>query len=97
MDAAIPASLAQLLQRFHFERVPFERLRAKLHDAPSLEALHRITAQVSPPALDCAEEPPGRVRRLARAGVRGACSDHAGRGGHGRARREEWPRASAPS
>lgn len=58
MDAAIPASLAQLLQRFHFERVPFERLRAKLHGAPSLEALHRITAKVSPPALDCAEEPP---------------------------------------
>lgn len=58
MHAAIPASLAPLLEQFHFERVPFESLRARLRGARSLEALHRITATVSPPSHDCAQEPP---------------------------------------
>lgn len=58
MDPAIPADLAPLLKRFRFDRVPFEALRARLRGARSLEELHRITAPLSPPSVDCAERPP---------------------------------------
>ena len=40
----IPAEIEALLERFHFDRVPFEELRARLiAAAPDLESLHRIT------------------------------------------------------
>lgn len=58
MDEPIPASLAPLLDRFHFERIPFETLRARLRGAQPPEALHRITASVSAPSPTCASRLP---------------------------------------
>jgi UTP--glucose-1-phosphate uridylyltransferase len=54
MDAAIPASLAPLLDRFHFDPERFEALRSRLRSTTALESLHRITSPLAPPSLDCA-------------------------------------------
>jgi UTP--glucose-1-phosphate uridylyltransferase len=54
-DTPIPAELAALLERFRFDRVPFEELRARLiAAAPDLEALHRITEPIEVPDEDVA-------------------------------------------
>lgn len=58
MDLLIPPSLAPLLQRFHFARVPFAHLRSRVRDARPLEDLHRITAGVRAPSPDCAARVP---------------------------------------
>ena len=51
----IPPAIESLLERFHFGRVPFEELRARLiAAAPDLEALHRITEAIEVPAADVA-------------------------------------------
>jgi hypothetical protein len=44
----IPPELAALLERFHFERVPFEQLRAGMIAAgDDLESMHRISEPIS--------------------------------------------------
>ena len=51
----IPPETCALLERFHFDRVPFEELRARLiAAAPDLESLHRITEAIEVPAADVA-------------------------------------------
>ena len=54
-DPPIPPQLAALLERFRFDRVPFEQLRARLASAsPDLEALHRISEPIESPDADVA-------------------------------------------
>jgi UTP--glucose-1-phosphate uridylyltransferase len=65
-DTAIPGELAALLARFHFDRVPFEELRARLAAAgPDLERLHRISEPIEVPADDVAHAlpAPGTAQR----------------------------------
>jgi UTP--glucose-1-phosphate uridylyltransferase len=57
-DDTLPEALRALLERYHFDRVPFERLRAAVRAGSDLEALHTIAAPVVPPPLDCARAPP---------------------------------------
>jgi UTP--glucose-1-phosphate uridylyltransferase len=58
-DTEIPPVLAALLERFRFDRVPFEQLRARLiAAAPDLEALHRISEPIEVPAGDIAQPLP---------------------------------------
>jgi UTP--glucose-1-phosphate uridylyltransferase len=57
-DDALPDALRALLDRFHFDRVPFDRLRAQVREGVDLDALHAITQPVTPPPNDCAHEPP---------------------------------------
>ena len=54
----IPDALRPLLARHHFDRVPFERLRAPVREGADLDARHAITQPVAPPPLDCAAEAP---------------------------------------
>ena len=58
MDVAgtsLPADLATLLERFRFDRVPFEEQRARLlAAAPDLESLHRIAEAIEVPPADVA-------------------------------------------
>jgi UTP--glucose-1-phosphate uridylyltransferase len=55
----IPPELAALLERFRFDRVPFEELRARLIAAgDDLESLHRITEPIEVPAEDVAQPLP---------------------------------------
>ncbi|HET6174989.1 MAG TPA: UTP--glucose-1-phosphate uridylyltransferase [Gaiellales bacterium] len=55
----IQPELAALLERFRFDRVPFEELRARLVAAgPDLEALHRISEPIEVPADDVAQPLP---------------------------------------
>jgi UTP--glucose-1-phosphate uridylyltransferase len=57
----IPAQLAALLERFHFERVPFELLRERLlAAAPDAESLHRIREPIEVPDEDVATRLPER-------------------------------------
>ena len=56
----IPPELAQLLERFRFDRIPFEQLRARLIAAGAdAESLHRITEPIEVPAEDVAFPLPG--------------------------------------
>lgn len=58
-DTHIPPELAALLERFRFDRVPFEQLRARLiAAAPDHEALHRIDEPIEVPADDVAHTLP---------------------------------------
>ena len=58
-DTPIPPELAVLLERFRFDRIPFEDLRARLIEAaPDLEALHRIGEPIEVPADDVAHPLP---------------------------------------
>lgn len=55
----IPPDLAALLERFHFERVPFEQLRARMIAAgDDLESMHRISEPIEVPASDVAQPLP---------------------------------------
>jgi UTP--glucose-1-phosphate uridylyltransferase len=55
----IPPELAALLERFRFDRVPFEELRARLIAAANdAESLHRITEPIEVPAEDVAHPLP---------------------------------------
>jgi UTP--glucose-1-phosphate uridylyltransferase len=55
----IAPELAALLERFRFDRVPFEELRARLVAAAGdPEALHRITERIEVPAEDVAHPLP---------------------------------------
>jgi UTP--glucose-1-phosphate uridylyltransferase len=57
----IPPQLAELLERFHFDRVPFEELRARLlAAAPDAESLNRISEPIEVPAEDVAQRLPAR-------------------------------------
>jgi UTP--glucose-1-phosphate uridylyltransferase len=47
MLPAIPDDLRELLSRFHFDRVPFEALRARIASHPDPESLHRIVGPVT--------------------------------------------------
>ena len=80
MDVAgtpLSPEVAALLERFHFERVPFEDLRARFVAAlPDPESLHRITETIEVPAEDVAQQLPAprteereRVAALGRAAV----------------------------
>ena len=56
---SIPPQLAELLERFRFDRVPFEELRARLRAAaPDPESLHRISEPIEVPAEDVARRLP---------------------------------------
>jgi UTP--glucose-1-phosphate uridylyltransferase len=58
-DTPIPPELAALLERFHFDRVRFEELRARLVAAgDDLEALHRISEPIEVPSDDVAQPLP---------------------------------------
>jgi UTP--glucose-1-phosphate uridylyltransferase len=58
-DTRIAPELAALLERFRFDRIPFEELRARLSEAaPDLEALHRIGEPIEVPADDVAHPLP---------------------------------------
>jgi UTP--glucose-1-phosphate uridylyltransferase len=55
----IPPELAALLERFRFDRVPFEELRARVAAAaPDLESMHRISEAIEVPADDVAHPVP---------------------------------------
>ena len=55
----IPPDLAALLERFRFDRVPFEELRARLIAAgDDLEGLHRIRESIEVPPGDVAHPLP---------------------------------------
>jgi UTP--glucose-1-phosphate uridylyltransferase len=55
----IPPELADLLERFRFDRVPFEELRARLIAAgDDLESLHRISEPIEVPSEDVAHPLP---------------------------------------
>jgi len=63
----IPPELGALLERFHFERVPFERLRAAIvATGGDLDSLHRITEPIEVPAEDVVQPlpAPGSAERL---------------------------------
>jgi UTP--glucose-1-phosphate uridylyltransferase len=58
-DTPLPPDLAEQLERFHFDRVPFEQLRARLvAAAPDLEQLHRIAEPIEVPGADVAHPLP---------------------------------------
>lgn len=57
-DDDLPDALRALLDRFQFDRVPFDELRARVKPGVDLDALHAITRPVAPPPLDCARQPP---------------------------------------
>ncbi len=64
----IPPELAALLERFRFDRVPFEELRRRLLAAgDDLESLHRIREEIEVPADDVAHPlpEPGTPERAA--------------------------------
>jgi UTP--glucose-1-phosphate uridylyltransferase len=64
----IPPDLAALLERFRFDRIPFEELRARLRAAgDDLESLHRIGEAIEVPGEDVAHRlpDPGTPERLA--------------------------------
>ena len=71
MDVAgthLPPELAALLERFHFERVPFAALRERyLAAAPDAESLHRIREPIEVPADDVVKPlpAPGTPERAA--------------------------------
>lgn len=44
----LPEETRELLERFHFDRIPFEALRARLRATEDLESLHRIEGAISP-------------------------------------------------
>jgi UTP--glucose-1-phosphate uridylyltransferase len=48
MLEVIPADLRALLDRFHFDRIPFEELRARLASAKDPNALHAIVDAITP-------------------------------------------------
>lgn len=56
----LPPDLAQLLQRYHFDRVPFDALREKLRTTDDPEALHRIREAIEAPPEGCAQDVPAR-------------------------------------
>lgn len=49
MIDALPPDVSATLARYHFERVPFEAMRARIASTPDPESLHAITAKVAPP------------------------------------------------
>jgi UTP--glucose-1-phosphate uridylyltransferase len=57
-DLAVPPHLAETLQRYHFDRIPFEALRARLRNTTDPEGLHRIAAGVLPPPEGCVRRVP---------------------------------------
>lgn len=48
MADLLPEETRQLLERFHFDRIPFESLRARLRSTEDLESLHRIEGAITP-------------------------------------------------
>ena len=95
--ARIPDDVAELLGRFHFERVPFEQLRARyLAAAPDAEALHRIGEPIEVPADDVAQPlpAPGTPERDALVGARRGHRSSAARSPPS-CSRAAWPPASA--
>ena len=55
----LSSQVADLLERFHFERVPFEDIRARyLAALPGAESLHRIAEPIEVPAADVAQPLP---------------------------------------
>jgi UTP--glucose-1-phosphate uridylyltransferase len=57
----LAAELATLLERFHFDRVPFDELRERLRAAaPDLESLHRIAEPIEVPGAGVAARIPER-------------------------------------
>ncbi len=54
----LPDDLRALLERFHFDRVPFEALQARTRAGGDLEAAHRITQTLGAPPAGCAHAPP---------------------------------------
>ena len=93
----IPPELAALLERFHFDRVPFEQLRARLiAAAPDLESLHRISEPIEVPAADVAPPlpAPGTPERERAAAARDARRSSAARSPPS-CSRAAWRRASA--
>jgi UTP--glucose-1-phosphate uridylyltransferase len=61
-DTPIPPELAAVLERFRFDRVPFEQLRERLvAAAPDLEQLHRIAEPIEVPEAGVAHPLPEAV------------------------------------
>jgi UTP--glucose-1-phosphate uridylyltransferase len=50
-----------ILQRYHFDRIPFETLRSRIASNPDLEAMHMIRGAVAPPPLDAVATMPART------------------------------------
>jgi UTP--glucose-1-phosphate uridylyltransferase len=48
MLETLPPEIAATLREFHFERIPFDALRARVAGASDLEELHRIRAPIAP-------------------------------------------------
>lgn len=48
MLEAIPADLRALLDRFHFDRIPFDELRARIKATKDLDSLHAIVDPITP-------------------------------------------------
>jgi UTP--glucose-1-phosphate uridylyltransferase len=58
-NTPIPPQIASLLERFRFDRIPFEQLQARLVAAgDDLESLHRISEPIEVPADDVAHPLP---------------------------------------
>jgi UTP--glucose-1-phosphate uridylyltransferase len=58
---AIPDDVRALLARFHFDRIPFDTLRARLASEPDPEAMHRIHGAVTPAPASAITEAPARA------------------------------------
>lgn len=50
--------MADILRRYHFDRVPFEALRERLRGTTDPESLHQLTTAVLPPPEGCAARSP---------------------------------------
>jgi len=48
MAELLPEETRQLLERFHFDRIPFESLRSRLRSTEDIESLHRIEGKIAP-------------------------------------------------
>jgi UTP--glucose-1-phosphate uridylyltransferase len=75
----IPPELAALLERFRFDRIPFDALRERLlAAAPDPESLHRISEPIEVPASDVAPPlpAPGTPERAQAAALGSAAIEH---------------------
>ena len=58
MIETLPADVASTLRDFHFDRVPFEKMRARIAAAADLDDLHRIREPITPGSPSSVHEMP---------------------------------------
>lgn len=58
MIESLPPDVKAILDRYHFDRIPFETLRARIAQTPHPESLHIIREPVAPPSPDAVHRYP---------------------------------------